>query len=97
MTDAQKRKFLRAEKWQDWTTPGSDACYWDPVKNEYERSLIRAYRIAKRRKDARDRARLKKAGLTYGECISYGFGWFDAKDKWIGAKAEALATLDGKP
>lgn len=41
-----------------------------------------------------NRRALKAAGWTYGECIAYGFGWFDDCDQYRAkTSAEAVKLL----
>lgn len=94
MTDKQKAAFLRKEGWKlhgyfSWT---------DPVSGLWI-ILPGAYRIASRRKSARDRRRLVKAGFEFLNGKWWGPSSFRLGDEeWVGhtdfdSKSEALKFL----
>ncbi len=98
MTEREMRRFLRAEDWRFRTSlfaPTMKRRWFDPKDGESFEAITDAYRVAKRRKDARDRARLKKAGWVHRtrpyECWSRRV----SDGHWeTSTKAGSLATLE---
>ncbi len=99
MTERELKQFLKAEGWTrkrvKWEAHHPAGLHWFGPKGEAEWDTWTAYRIAKRRKDARDRARLKKAGWVHRtrpyECWSRHV----SDGHWeTSTKAGALATLE---
>lgn len=100
MTDKQKAAFLRTEGWKKmrnsiyWTGP-SQQKGWDVLA-----PFPDAYRIASRRKGARDHRRLVKAGFIY--TTHYGWkrgprdGYLSTGQGYFCSKSEALKILAGQ-
>lgn len=94
MTNKQKAAFLENQKW--WKTQG----LWTATNHPFymiDEAYAIAYRIAKRRKAQREARALRKAGWEYGECIAYGFGWFDDTDLYRAkTSGEAIKILEAR-
>jgi len=89
MTDKQMRRILKAEGWIDLGA----GCINDPVRcKTYGPSFIdRAYRIASRRKAARE-ARLLRISGFYNDP---GYGWKErGVDSFWMSRAEALDQMN---
>jgi len=98
-TDAEKRAFLKAEGWKIWKHRGRILCP-DPVTGStYGRAGIdAAVKLAIKRKAARERARLRKAGIVWVERVCGGYGYFNQNggkgNFWFDTRQEAIAYLD---
>lgn len=97
MTDKQKAAFLRSEGWKRYKV--SDGTYgidgWRDTKEKHVLEslapLDMAYRLASRRKSARDRRRLVKAG--YWACNEGGYHFGGLVSTCL-PKSEALKLLE---
>lgn len=88
MTKRDMEDFLRGERWEIW--PFFYNTFIDPHSG---RLIVMedAYRIALKRKSARDTGRLKKCGWT---CIPHRVHrWINPISRMSMTKASALATL----
>ncbi len=97
VTKSGALKFIKAEGWEDWTTPGSDPCFLDPISKEFTRYLSTAYRLAKGRKEYKDRKALLANGFdTIFTANGYRWTYRGADGYWlIVTKSEALIILNG--
>jgi len=96
VTNREVRRFLKSEGWtqeDEWGT------YVDPrgnPKGTIGYGVALAYRIAKRRRDARECDRLKKAGWRVWKNKGFKGRWRNPGGYSVYTKSQALAILDGK-